>query len=469
MKNRIITIVMFLIVCVALIPAALAAYEAEPNNDYKTASAIDVDTTVYASFTSGDREDWFRVTLPTAGALQIFYESPPQCSLNIKIHRVNSSGGLESIYNGAFYLISNAVAEVVSRESDKLYLPAGEYYIQNYSVTSIAADYTMIVSFTPNIAVNTELEPNSDYKTATVITQNAPFFASFASQHIGKDDDWYKITLTKPDKLQFNIEIPTKYDVNLTIYNVNTSGALSAIYRNNYYHIDSTLDYVLKTTESVGVSAGDYYIQLHSSKWSKYEGVASIYSDYKITAVTSIDAPSSWAREEVASAINTGLVPENLQQNYTQPVSRSNVAQMFINLIEKYSGQSIDAFLAKKGVSINSGAFTDTNDKAVLAANALGIIKGVGNGKFEPDGTFTRAHVAAIFNRIANVLDISTAGYTHSFSDVSGHWVDIELGWPVYIGIIKGVGDNKFEPDTHLTTEQVIAATYRAMQLLLDK
>ena len=178
------------------------------------------------------------------------------------------------------------------------------------------------------------------------------------------------------------------------------------------------------------------------------------------------DVPSDWAVEEINAAIEAGLVPEHIQKNYTQPVSRGNVAQMYINFIEKYSGNSIDEFLTQKGVSINTEAFTDTNNKAVLAANALGIIKGVGDGKFEPDGTFTRAHVAAILNRIASVLGIDTAGYTHSFTDVTGHWVDAELGWPVHVGIIIGVGDNKFEPDTHLTTEQVIAATYRAMQIL---
>ena len=174
------------------------------------------------------------------------------------------------------------------------------------------------------------------------------------------------------------------------------------------------------------------------------------------------EPPSDWAVQEINAAIEAGLVPENIQKNYTQPVSRGNVAQMYINFIEKHSGQSIDEFLVQKGVSINADAFTDTNDKAVLAANALGIIQGVGNGRFEPEGTFTRAHVAAILNRIASVLGIDTAGYTHSFTDVAGHWVDAELGWPVHVGIIKGVGGNRFEPDTYLTTEQVIAATYRA-------
>ena len=178
------------------------------------------------------------------------------------------------------------------------------------------------------------------------------------------------------------------------------------------------------------------------------------------------DVPSAWAAAEVNAAIEAELVPENLQKNYTSPVSRGNVAQMFINLIEQSSGQSIDEFLAAKGVSISDNAFSDTTDKAVLAANALEIINGVGDGKFDPYGTLTRAQIAAIINRTARVLDVNTEGYAHSFTDVAGHWSDVELGWPVHAKIINGVGDNKFDPNGALTTEQAIAISYRALQSL---
>ena len=178
------------------------------------------------------------------------------------------------------------------------------------------------------------------------------------------------------------------------------------------------------------------------------------------------DAPSGWAAPEVNAAIAAGLVPENLQKNYTKPISRGDVAQMFINLIEKASGQTIDEFMVAKGVTINNGVFSDTTDKAVLAANALGIINGVGSSKFDPAGTLTRAQIAAIINRVARALGVNTEGYAHGFTDVGGHWVNAELGWPVHAGIVKGTGGSKYEPDGKLTTEQAIAITYRALDPL---
>ncbi len=177
-------------------------------------------------------------------------------------------------------------------------------------------------------------------------------------------------------------------------------------------------------------------------------------------------SPSSWAKDEVDAAITAELVPENLQQNYRLPVSRSDVAQMFINLIEKSSDKNITEIMDEKSATLNADAFTDTNDKVVLEANALGIINGIGNNKFDPNGTLTRAQIAAIINRIARVLNIETEGYPHNFTDVSGHWVDSELGWPSSVGIINGVGDNKFSPNTELTTEQAIVITYRALKVL---
>jgi len=173
--------------------------------------------------------------------------------------------------------------------------------------------------------------------------------------------------------------------------------------------------------------------------------------------------PSSWAKPEVEAAIVAGLVPQELQQNYQNNVTRGEVAQMFINLLEKASGQTVEEFMAVQGVSVDYTVFSDTDDPAVLAANALGIIEGIGSGRFDPDGVLKRAHIAGLANNIAKVLGVETEGYAHTFTDVSGHWVEPWLGWPVHAKIIEGEGDNKFNPEGLLTTEMAIVLAYRAL------
>ena len=119
--------------------------------------------------------------------------------------------------------------------------------------------------------------------------------------------------------------------------------------------------------------------------------------------------------------------------------------------------------MAANGVTVNQNAFTDTTDRAVLAANALGILRGVGGGRFDPGGTLTRGQIAAIINRVARVMGVDTTGYTHDFNDVSSHFSNAELGWPAHERIVRGEGGGRFNPDGHLTTEQAIAITYRAL------
>ncbi|MBQ7599464.1 MAG: S-layer homology domain-containing protein [Clostridia bacterium] len=180
--------------------------------------------------------------------------------------------------------------------------------------------------------------------------------------------------------------------------------------------------------------------------------------------IVNSDTPSSWAQAEVNAGIAEGLVPADLQKDYTSPVTRGSVALMFINLLEKSSGKAVGTIMEEKNVSPDPSAFSDTSDPAVLAANALGIINGTGSGKFSPDGTLKRAQIAAIINRVARVMGIDTEGYSHDFTDITGNysWAGTELGWPVHAGVINGVGNNKFNPGGDLTAEQAILITYRA-------
>lgn len=189
---------------------------------------------------------------------------------------------------------------------------------------------------------------------------------------------------------------------------------------------------------------------------------------YGDTAVNE-DRPSDWARDEVIAAIASHLVPESEQKNYKQPITRGKVTAIIVRLLEESYGKPISDILVDKNVTVNPQAFTDTDDPNVFAANALGIINGIGNNQFYPDGTLTRAQIAALVNRVANVVGVNTSGYTHNFTDVVGHWSSPELGWPSQTGILKGVGNNLFNPNGPLTTEQAIVTAYRALQVLKNR
>lgn len=192
-----------------------------------------------------------------------------------------------------------------------------------------------------------------------------------------------------------------------------------------------------------------------------------VYYDAPTYTGTVAASASGWAQAVVDKAVKDKMVPTSLQKNYKQAISRQGAAQLAINIVEQCYGGTIDDFLKANGVAINKSAFSDTSDKAVLAANALGIIQGVGGGKFNPNGTLTRAQIVAIISRTAEALGINTGGWEHmnKFADLQNHWLGAkEIGWASMMQIVQGVGGDRFNPNGELTGEQAVLTFYRAMQ-----
>ena len=97
--------------------------------------------------------------------------------------------------------------------------------------------------------------------------------------------------------------------------------------------------------------------------------------------------------------------------------------------------------------------------KAVAWAVENGITGGVGNDKFAPDDVCTRAQMAAFLCRLAGGKAESGAA---AFDDVSADAYYAEaVQWAVENGITDGVGDNRFAPDATCTRAQIVTFLYR--------
>lgn len=91
-------------------------------------------------------------------------------------------------------------------------------------------------------------------------------------------------------------------------------------------------------------------------------------------------------------------------------------------------------------------------------AIAHGLMNGVGNGMFEPESSMTRAMLVTVLWRYAG----SPAGWENPFTDVlNGSWFTQAVAWAAENGIVNGVGNNKFEPDSNITREQMAAILFR--------
>lgn len=116
--------------------------------------------------------------------------------------------------------------------------------------------------------------------------------------------------------------------------------------------------------------------------------------------------------------------------------------------------------------SVTTSSFSDMNGYSSYAGSVglmtnLGIINGVGNNKFNPTGTVTRGEWITMLYRAAG----SPAVYSSvSFTDVPS-WCKDAVQWAVQNGITDGIGNNKFGPDMTLDRMQIVTFMYRFAKL----
>jgi hypothetical protein len=93
-------------------------------------------------------------------------------------------------------------------------------------------------------------------------------------------------------------------------------------------------------------------------------------------------------------------------------------------------------------------------------ANRYGLVNGISATSFEPNGTMTRAMFTALLYRYAAPDMTTITG--DSFSDVpESAWYGEAVAWASEIGIVTGIGEGKFGPGDPITREQAAVLLQR--------
>ena len=122
-------------------------------------------------------------------------------------------------------------------------------------------------------------------------------------------------------------------------------------------------------------------------------------------------------------------------------------------------GSRVEVKAAFAGITFSdvpSGAYYA---EAVRWAVEKGVTNGTGDGTFQPNGSCTRAQLAAFLWRLAGEPE-STRDLT--FTDVRADaWCAKALRWAAEQGIVTGYADGSFHPDQTVTRIQAVAMLYR--------
>ena len=166
---------------------------------------------------------------------------------------------------------------------------------------------------------------------------------------------------------------------------------------------------------------------------------------------------SSWAKDSVTKAEKINLIQPGENYNYTAFITREE----FCGLIFSYIRNVAEILDYPNAVM----PFTDTNNAHIGILNLWGIIKGKSETEFAPNDSLTREEAAVILCRLINKIypDWNATAQYFDFAD-SGQisdWAMNDIQAICNMGIMQGVGDNRFAPKGLYTTEQAVATLVR--------
>jgi len=293
-----------------------------------------------------------------------------------------------------------------------------------------------------------------------------------------KENDIFNVAISgiykggKPTEIKYTVQLfsllkPTQVKADKPegtyINEVEVALSCDTPYAEIFYTTDGSVPHLLskkyrepiKITDTTVIKAFTY-IDGKMSKKSTFH--------YKIEKV------SPWAVLDIEKAIYLKLIPTSMQNNYRENISRADFCKLAINFLVQKTGKQIDELLMENNVSINYNAFTDVSDKEILAANALGIVSGLGNGRFNPDGKISRQEAAVMLMRTAKLLDVEMGDEVETFAD-SHAFADWAKDAIAFVSSLKdktnnakvmgGVGNGNFSPNSSYTREQAFVTILR--------
>jgi hypothetical protein len=152
---------------------------------------------------------------------------------------------------------------------------------------------------------------------------------------------------------------------------------------------------------------------------------------------------SDWARESIARAIETGIVPSQVQSNFTADITRAEFCALAVAIYETYTGKEI----------VERKTFADTTDINVEKAAGAGLVGGGGDG-FNPEGVFNRQMAAVLVVNILSAMDIDLpkAEATFGDSDLIASWASVQIGQAQAAGLVSGSGGS-YSPQGKFTRQ----------------
>lgn len=175
------------------------------------------------------------------------------------------------------------------------------------------------------------------------------------------------------------------------------------------------------------------------------------YEDGKKNGITSRNGHIKYVKEASSSVTAGHYVGANVVQN-TKPDTQ-------VTGNENDEKQADDAVKDdSKYVSFSDVKQADWFYGYVKTVQEKGLMMGVSETDFAPNAKLTRAMFVTILYRMAGEPETDISAFT----DIeAGSWYERAVGWASANGIVTGISDTEFAPNTDITREQMAAIIFR--------
>ena len=170
---------------------------------------------------------------------------------------------------------------------------------------------------------------------------------------------------------------------------------------------------------------------------------------------------SAWAQKDVAEAWNVGLYKGGGYENYRMPADRSLLGQVASRLVALAFGGDYDAYTGYRGLQrqIKDQPWGST------VAEELGLLQGREDGDMDYDAVITRQEAAVVLARAYRLYcdEVHDDAEPLSYADsgMIADWAEADVQLMTHLGVMNGVGENKFNPQGTCTIEQCLVTVVR--------
>ena len=135
----------------------------------------------------------------------------------------------------------------------------------------------------------------------------------------------------------------------------------------------------------------------------------------------------------------------------------------------EFASLAVALYEEQRGTITGRSSFADAVGYIdVEKAAYIGVVTGVGDNRFAPNDTLTREQAAVMLSRLANAIGQPLPVQASTFADNASisAWAIEGVGSIQASGIMGGVGDNRFAPQELYTREQSIVTIMRLRDIV---